>query len=273
MGIAENGFRHVTNNKRPIESLADMKDLVIRVAGAQVLKDEYEVWGTNYTTANWSEVYTGLQTGTYEAQENPLPTADASSISDVQDYVTYWTGVYDCIFFTMNQDLYDSFSPEMQALIDEAGAYAANNQRQLEREGDEEFLADNQWITKLMEDREDEIRPCILCHNGCFNLAHYKGVPNDQDLYDSLSPELQALVDEAGAWAAAQQRQLEREGDQEVLDKWSAGGMTVSTLSDEAVQDFKDAAAGVPAKFVQTCVGLGFDQAEVEQLVAIFTAE
>ena len=88
MGIAENGFRHVTNNQRPIESLADMKGLVIRVAGAQVLKDEYEAWGTNYTTANWSEVYTGLQTGTYEAQENPLPTADASSISDVQECMT-----------------------------------------------------------------------------------------------------------------------------------------------------------------------------------------
>ena len=196
MGIAENGFRHITNNQRPIESLADMSGLVIRVAGAQVLKDEYEAWGTNYTTANWSEVYTGLQTGTYEAQENPLPTADASSISDVQDYVTYWTGVYDCIFFTMNEELYESFSPEMQALIDEAGAYAANNQRQLERQGDEEVLA-----------------------------------------------------------------------------KWAEGGMTVSYLSDEAVQDFKDAAAGVPAKFVQTCVNLGFDQAEVEAMVAIFTAD
>ena len=49
--------------------------------------------------------------------------------------------------------------------------------------------------------------------------------------------------------------------------------MKVSTLSDEAVQEFKDAAAGVPAKFVQTCVDLGFDQAEVEQLVSIFTED
>ena len=48
------------------------------------------------------------------------------------------------------------------------------------------FLADNEWITKLMENREDEIRPCILCHNGCFNMCHYEGVPNDQDLADSL---------------------------------------------------------------------------------------
>ena len=49
-----------------------------------------------------------------------------------------------------------------------------------------QFLADPEWITKLTEGREDDIRPCILCHNGCFNMCHYKGVPNDQDLSDSL---------------------------------------------------------------------------------------
>ncbi len=48
------------------------------------------------------------------------------------------------------------------------------------------FLADQEWVTKLMEGREEDIRPCILCHNGCFNMCHYKGVPNDQDLSDSL---------------------------------------------------------------------------------------
>lgn len=49
-----------------------------------------------------------------------------------------------------------------------------------------QFLADQEWITKLIEDRAEDIRPCILCHNGCFNMCHYKGVPNDQDLMDSL---------------------------------------------------------------------------------------
>ena len=48
------------------------------------------------------------------------------------------------------------------------------------------FLADQAWVTELMEDRREDIRPCILCHNGCFNMCHYKGVPNDQDLMDSL---------------------------------------------------------------------------------------
>ncbi|MBR5755116.1 MAG: FAD-dependent oxidoreductase, partial [Erysipelotrichaceae bacterium] len=49
-----------------------------------------------------------------------------------------------------------------------------------------QFLADSEWITKLMNGQEEDIRPCILCHNGCFNMCHYKGVPNDQELYDSL---------------------------------------------------------------------------------------
>lgn len=48
------------------------------------------------------------------------------------------------------------------------------------------FLADPEWVTKMMQGRDDDIRPCILCHNGCFNMCHYKGVPNDQDLSDSL---------------------------------------------------------------------------------------
>ncbi len=49
-----------------------------------------------------------------------------------------------------------------------------------------QFLADREWVTKLMNDKEDDIRPCILCHSGCFNMCHYKGVPNDQELSDSL---------------------------------------------------------------------------------------
>ncbi|MCD8106451.1 MAG: FAD-dependent oxidoreductase [Oscillospiraceae bacterium] len=48
------------------------------------------------------------------------------------------------------------------------------------------FLADQEWVTKLINEQEDDIRPCILCHSGCFNMCHYKGVPNDQDLSDSL---------------------------------------------------------------------------------------
>ncbi|MBQ9037684.1 MAG: FAD-dependent oxidoreductase [Erysipelotrichaceae bacterium] len=63
-----------------------------------------------------------------------------------------------------------------------------------------QFLADPEWVTKMMNGREEEIRPCILCHNGCFNMAHYKGVPNDQDLYDSLHLSRCALNAEMMQW-------------------------------------------------------------------------
>lgn len=48
-----------------------------------------------------------------------------------------------------------------------------------------QFLTDPEWVTKMIEEREDEIKPCICCHNGCFNMAHYKGHANDQSLSDS----------------------------------------------------------------------------------------
>ncbi len=49
-----------------------------------------------------------------------------------------------------------------------------------------QFLTDNEWITKLQEDRLEDIMPCIHCHNGCFPLAHYKGVASDTPLHDSI---------------------------------------------------------------------------------------
>ena len=49
-----------------------------------------------------------------------------------------------------------------------------------------QFLADGEWVTKLMEDRLEDIRPCICCHNGCFNFSSAKGHANTQDLTDTM---------------------------------------------------------------------------------------
>ncbi len=158
MGIAENGFRHVTNNKREVKTPADMQGLKIRVAGSSVLMDAYGAWGADYTTANWSEVYTGLQTGTYDGQENPVPTMDSSQIQEVQKYVTYWTGSYDCLFFTMNKKLYDSLDADLQKIVDENGQKAAEYQREINRAADEETLArwqsDNGVTVTYLTDEE-----------------------------------------------------------------------------------------------------------------------
>lgn len=49
-----------------------------------------------------------------------------------------------------------------------------------------QFLTDPQWVTKLMEGREEDIQPCICCHNACFTMASYNGAPNDQDIGDAM---------------------------------------------------------------------------------------
>ena len=48
-----------------------------------------------------------------------------------------------------------------------------------------QFLADAEWVTKLIDNRTEDIRPCICCHNACFNMSHYKGVANAQSIYDA----------------------------------------------------------------------------------------
>ena len=57
-----------------------------------------------------------------------------------------------------------------------------------------QFLSDSEWITKLIEDRLDDIRPCICCHNGCFNFSSYKGHANNQDFGDTRGLARCALV-------------------------------------------------------------------------------
>ena len=195
LGVAENGFRHITNSVKEIATPADMQGMKIRIPNTAVLTYAYGDWGANWQIANWSEVYTALQQGTYDGQENPLPTADGGSISDVNKYCTYWTGVYDCIFFCINKDL-----------------------------------------------------------------------------YDGLTPELQALFDEAGAWAAAQQRQLERKGDEEVIAKWEGEGVTFTYLTPDQVKLWQDASANVADEWAATCVkDYGFTEDQMSSLIDVFT--
>lgn len=180
LGIAENGFRHITNSKHAIASKADMNGLKMRVAGSQLLNRSYELWGADYTNANWSEVFTALQTGTYDGQENPLPTADAASIQEVQSYLTYWTGAYDCLFFCMNAELYNSLSPELQAIVDEAGQAACEYERELNRGQDQEIM--DKWAEAGVEITE-------LSPEAAAEFAE-ASAPVYDEFADELTPEL-----------------------------------------------------------------------------------
>ena len=146
MGIAENGFRELTNSVREVKSVDDMKNLKIRVAGSNLLMECYKRWGADATNLNWSETYTALQQNTVEGQENPLPAIDAASVQEVQPYCSMWDAIYDCLFFCINQEIYDGLTPEQQAVVDEAGQKAVEYERYINRSGDEEIM--NRWTDK-----------------------------------------------------------------------------------------------------------------------------
>ena len=146
MGIAENGFRELTNSVREVKSVDDMKNLKIRDAGSNLLMECYKRWGADATNLNWSETYTALQQNTVEGQENPLPAIDAASVQEVQPYCSMWDAIYDCLFFCINQEIYDGLTPEQQAVVDEAGQKAVEYERYINRSGDEEIM--NRWKDK-----------------------------------------------------------------------------------------------------------------------------
>ena len=146
MGIAENGFRQLTNNVHEIKSVEDMKNIKIRVAGSNLLMECYKRWGADATNMNWSETYTALQQKTVEGQENPLPAIDSASVQEVQPYCSLWNANYDCLFFCINQELYNSLTAEQQAVIDECGRLATEYEREINRSGDSDIM--NRWETK-----------------------------------------------------------------------------------------------------------------------------
>ena len=146
MGIAENGFRELTNSVREVKSVDDMKNLKIRVAGSNLLMECYKRWGADATNLNWSETYTALQQNTVEGEENPLPAIDAASVQEVQPYCSMWDAIYDCLFFCINQDIYDGLTPEQQAVVDKAGRMAVEYERYINRSGANEIM--NRWEEK-----------------------------------------------------------------------------------------------------------------------------
>ena len=81
-----------------------------------------------------------------EGEENPLPAIDAASVQEVQPYCSLWNANYDCLFFCINQDVYDSLTEEQKAVVDECGQKAVEYQRYINRAGDDEIMS--RWQEK-----------------------------------------------------------------------------------------------------------------------------
>lgn len=126
VGLAwgENGFRELTNNVKPIAHPDDMKGLKIRVV-TPIYVDIMRALGANAIAMNWGEVFTALQQGTIDGQENPIVgIIIPNKIYEVQDYLTNWHYSYDALILAVNKDVWNGFDPQIQEQVKKAATDA-----------------------------------------------------------------------------------------------------------------------------------------------------
>lgn len=142
LGYGENGFRQITNSKREIKLPEDLNGLKIRIPGITMYTDLYRSLGTDPSTMTFSEVFTALQQGTIDGQENPIDVIASSKLEEVQDYLTLWNYSYDPLVLGMNKKLYDSLSDADRELFDRLGKEAAAYQVKIAREKEASQIGD-----------------------------------------------------------------------------------------------------------------------------------
>jgi len=136
LGYWENGFRHITNNKRPIYKPEDLAGIKLRIPESPVRMNTFKAFGANPVAMPFTEVFGALQQGIIDGQENPLATIYQASLHEVQKYLSLTSHVYSAVHLLMNKKLFDSLPADLQKILVEAGKETAQYTRQLGAEAD-----------------------------------------------------------------------------------------------------------------------------------------
>lgn len=132
------GFRHMTNNVRPIEKPESLKGIKMRTMQSPILLSTYRNFGANPTAMAFTEVYNGLQQGVIEGQENPLANIATMRFYEVQKYMTLSSHAYHGYAAVVNKDAWESLPADLQQIMTEA----FNNGRDLARKLTGDFETD-----------------------------------------------------------------------------------------------------------------------------------
>jgi tripartite ATP-independent transporter DctP family solute receptor len=127
--FSENGFRNLTNNKRPVGTPDDIKGLKIRVMASTIHQAIWKALGANPTPMPWP-IYTELEQGVIDGQENPLWVMEVYKFYEIQKYMTLTRHVYSCHIDVASLDWWNGLSPADQSLIQRTIYDAAVFQRQ-----------------------------------------------------------------------------------------------------------------------------------------------
>lgn len=136
VGLAfwENGFRNVTNSRRPIQRVEDLQGLKIRTMQNNLYIDLFNGLGANAVPMAVTELFTALETRVVDAQENPYTVVYAQKFYDVQKYVSATGHAYDALVLIASKKLWDKLTPADQKALQEAAREATVFERQQSRE-------------------------------------------------------------------------------------------------------------------------------------------
>jgi TRAP-type transport system periplasmic protein len=118
LGVWENGFRHITNNVRPIETPDDLQGIKLRTPSGEWRVRMFESYGANPSPLALSEVFVALQTGVMDGQENPYAQIYPSRFYEVQEYLSNSAHVYTPAYLVAGRT-WDSMDPEVQGILEE----------------------------------------------------------------------------------------------------------------------------------------------------------
>ena len=132
----ENGFREITNSKKPIKTPDDLKGMKIRVVGSPIFSDMFTALGANPTQMSWADAQPALASGAVDGQENPLFLFTVLKMHTVgQKFVTTWGYVCDPLVFVVNKETWASWTPADQAIVRQAAIDAGKQNIALARKG------------------------------------------------------------------------------------------------------------------------------------------
>jgi TRAP-type transport system periplasmic protein len=144
VGLAywENGFRNLTNSKRPVTKLEDLNDVKLRVMQNNVYLDSFKILGANAVPMPFSELFSALETKTVDGQENPYNTILSSKFYEVQKYLSVTNHVYSPWIVTVSKKWWDGLSKTEQKILLDAARVSRDFERKDTRDEAAKALGD-----------------------------------------------------------------------------------------------------------------------------------
>ena len=137
----ENGFRNLTNSKRPVARAEDFDGVKVRVMQNNIFLDTFKTLGSNAVPMAFGEVFTALETKTIDGQENPFVTIETSKLNEVQKYLSVTRHAYTPFLVLYSKKLWDQLNAQEQAVLREAAMEGQKVQRAANRTLNEQSLA------------------------------------------------------------------------------------------------------------------------------------